>query len=185
MTRYTFRPLPIWPHKPTPNRRSSYTFRAGWQDTIDRIGYEIDRLGGSDAIIGAGFREGDIRRDGLPRADARQPAHPGIELSFDSRHGRLVYATDAYDDWQANARAIALGLEALRAVDRYGISSRGEQYAGWLQLETSAPSATRGRALVEEAGGIRQALMRHHPDHGGDPRALADVQAYRLEAGER
>ncbi len=44
---------------------------------------------------------------------------------------RLVYATDACEFWQHNVRSIALGLEALRAVDRYGISRRGEQYAGF------------------------------------------------------
>lgn len=44
---------------------------------------------------------------------------------------RLVYATDVCDFWQHNVRSIALGLQSLRAVDRYGISRRGEQYAGF------------------------------------------------------
>lgn len=177
---YTFRPLPRWPYPDTRDRRSRSTLKAAWSDTLDLVRYEIERLDGRDVVIGAAFREDDIRLDGMPRSNAREPWHPGIEISFDSPHGRLVYATDVCSYWQHNVRSIGLGLEALRAVDRYGITRRGEQYAGFLKLETSAPSVDRGRQLVEEAGGIRQALMRHHPDHGGDPRALADVQAYRL-----
>lgn len=30
---------------------------------------------------------------------------------------------------------------------------------------------------------MRQALLRHHPDQGGDPRSFADVQAYRQLTG--
>jgi hypothetical protein len=38
-----------------------------------------------------------------------------------------------------NARAIALGLEALRKVDRYRITKRGEQYTGWSALPPATP----------------------------------------------
>lgn len=83
-----------------------------------------------------------------------------------------------------NLRAIALGLEALRAVSRYGITTGiGEQYAGFLRLETSAADPERGRRLIEEAGSLKKALMQHHPDQGGDPRRFADVQAYRQLTG--
>lgn len=176
---FTFRPLPRWPYPETHDRRSRITFKAAWSDTLALVRYEIERLDGRDVVIGAAFREEDIRLDGMPRSGAREPWHPGIEISFDSPHGRLVYATDVCAFWQHNVRSIGLGLEALRAVDRYGITRRGEQYAGFLKLETSQASPERGRELVEEAGGIKQALMRHHPDQGGDPRRFADVQAYR------
>lgn len=178
---FTFRPLPIWPYPPTANRRSRYTFRAPWSDTVEMLKYEVDRLGGSAAIIAAGFSEGDIRKtDGLPRADARVPSHPGVEVSFDTPMGRLVYGTDVVEDWQGNVRSIALGLEALRAVDRFGISRKGEQYAGWLALPGPEGAAVdRGRRLVETHGGIVPALKATHPDHGGDQQAFQDVQAYR------
>lgn len=180
---YQFRALPTWPYKPTQQRRSRYTFKAGWNDTLGLLDRELGYLGGRAVIIAAGFREQDLRLDGMPRANALAPSHPGIELSFDSDHGRLVYACDVCELWQHNVRSIALGLESLRAVDRYGISRKGEQYAGWLKLTTSAPNADHGRELVQAAGSVRAALMRHHPDHGGDPRDLADVQAFRQLSG--
>jgi hypothetical protein len=38
-------------------------------------------------------------------------------------------------------RAIALGLEHLRAIDRYGIANSGQQYVGWKQLGSGIPMA--------------------------------------------
>lgn len=179
----TFRPLPIWPYPETRNRRSAWTFKVGWQNTLDLLERELRHLRGDSVVIGAGFREQDLRLDGLPRSNAWEPPHPGIELSFDSKHGRLVYATDTCQRWEHNVRSIALGLEALRAVDRYGITRKGEQYAGWKQLASGdGPSAARGHVLIREHGGERQALMATHPDHGGDPREFADVQAARGSA---
>jgi hypothetical protein len=180
---YTFRPLPLWPYPATPEerRRSRWTFRADWRDTMALLSDEIRRLDGSSVVIGAGFHDGDIRLDGMPRANARPLVHPGVEVSFDTKFGRLVYATDVCEDWHHNVRSIALGLEALRAVDRYGITRHHEQYTGWLQLPSGGPDPDRGRLLVERAGDVRKALMAHHPDHGGDPRDFADVQAYRAQ----
>jgi hypothetical protein len=175
----TFRPLPTWPYPVTRDRRSPWTFKAGWSSTLQILERELGYLGGRNVVIGAAFSERDLRLDGMPRADARTPSHPGIELSFDSKHGRLVYATDVCARWEHNVRSIALGLESLRAVDRYGITRRGEQYAGWKQLESGGPSSERGRELIREHGGVRQALMATHPDHGGSPEDFADVQAAR------
>lgn len=182
----TFRALPVWPYPSTPDgdRRSVYTFKAGWADTMDYLEREIRMIGGSEIIIGAGFTEGDIRRDGMPRADARKPIHPGIEISFSSQHGRLTYATDVCDFWQHNVRSIALGLEALRAVDRYGISRKGQQYAGFAQIGPGRSLQERGRRLVQEAGSVAAALKRAHPDLGGSPADLQAVIAFR-DAEER
>jgi hypothetical protein len=179
----TFRPLLVWPHQSTPDweRRGRLTFRAGWDDTVSRLMAEIGLLDGSDILIGAGLSADDIRQDGLPRANARQPLHPGVEVSFNAKRGRLVYATDVCDFWQHNVRSIALGLEALRAVNRYGITRKGEQYAGFLQIAAGETAVERGRRLAAAAGGVKAALIRHHPDHGGDPADLNAVLAYRDE----
>lgn len=207
--RGTFRPLPVWPYEATPShqRRSGYTFKAPWSDTLRLIDYEVDRLRGHSVIIAAGFSERDIRLDGLPRSDAREPSHPGVEISFDTtRHGRLVYHTDTCARWQHNVRSIGLGLEALRKVDLYGITQTGQQYAGWRELPAGA-----GRGVViagmDEAWEIltiaadvdgaydhndisqlrevyRAAAKRVHPDQGGTDEAFLRVRAaYELLKG--
>jgi hypothetical protein len=179
-----FRPLPVWPHDTTPadRRRSRWTFKAAWSDTLQLLHRELRQLGARDIVVGCGLRPEDIRQDGWPRASAREPVHPGVEISFDTAQGRLVYATDVCQGWEHNVRAIALGLQALRAVDRHGITRRGEQYAGFKTL----PPATlvdgdprHGEQLVHRHGSVRAALHATHPDHGGDPDDLRDVIAYR------
>lgn len=175
------RPITLWPHAETRHRRPA-AFSAGWSATVDLLEREIGNLGARHAVIQLAVTEEDIRLDGQIRANAR-PSHPGAIVSFDSRHGPLEYATDVFTHWQDNVRAIALGLEALRKVDRYGIAKRGEQYRGWKALPVGdGPSTERGAELIREHGGVRQALMATHPDHGGDPAEFADVQAAR-EAG--
>lgn len=182
--RVTFRPLPTWPY-PETNPRTYDRFDSTYQQTLQLLSREVEKLDGTNVLVGAGFRESDLRLDGLPRADRKQDPymHPGIEVSFDSRHGRLTYATDQFVNWRGNLRAIALSLEALRAVDRYGVSKRGQQYAGWAQLTAGGPDPERGRKLVEQHGGVRQALMATHPDHGGNPADFGAVQAYREREG--
>lgn len=182
----TFRPLPRWPYPEQKHRPATY--QSTYSATLQKLEYEIGRLRGSELIIGVVTEPSQIRLDGRMRADAKV-MHSGVEVSFEVPSGqRLVFHTDVHagyvNSWQDNLRAIALGLEALRAVSRYGITTGlGEQYAGFLRLETSQASPDRGRELVEEAGGIKAALLKHHPDQGGDPRRFADVQAYRQLTG--
>lgn len=183
---FTFRPLPMWPHPATPySLQRERPFSASWAQTMDLLEREVGYLGGRAVVLGVGLEPYDIRLDGKPRANARSYRHQGVEVSFDTRkHGRLTYATDVCTLWQDNVRSIALGLEALRAVDRYGISARGQQYAGFAALPMGGPDPEKGRRLVESAGGVKQALLRHHPDHGGDPSEFAHVQAYRATQGD-
>ena len=172
--RYTFRALEAWPYPPTKTRRSAYTFKAGWDDTLRLLDRELRTIGAHECVIAAGFRDRDLRIDGMPRSDARAPSHPGVILSFVALgligSPRLEYGTDVCQRWEHNVRSIALGLESLRAVDRYGITRRSEQYAGFKQLAAAddAPTIARGAALIHEAGGVREAKRITHPDAGGD-----------------
>jgi len=181
----TFRPLERPLTYPGGTRYSP--FKASWSSTVSLLAKELRAHGARRTVLEVDMREQDFRVDGLPRADRR--AHtPGIVLSFQATRvpgaPSLRYEVTRYTDWKDNVRAVALGLEALRAVDRYGVTRRGEQYAGWKQLESGGPSIDRGRELVRTHGGIRQALMATHPDRGGDPQDFADVQAFRGAAGE-
>jgi hypothetical protein len=198
-----FRPLQ-WhgPTTPASERRSFYSFRASWPNTLELLQRELGYLEARDVVIEADFGESDLRQDGWPRANARQPSHPGIRIAFTSKHGPLIYATDAYANWQHNVRAIALGLEALRAVDRYGITRTGEQYTGWRQIadrphipttDERTEAARLIRDLAGETGGglltgirddpelrrkyVRRASRVTHPDTGGSAREFAALQA--------
>ena len=208
------RPFDMWPGAETPHRTSSQ-FSAGIGDTVELLARELKHLAAERVVLQLAIPESRLRLDGLPYADAKC-AHPGVMLGFDSTHGPLRYACDRFvaspwkreggADWTHNLRAIALGLEALRKVDRYGISKRGEQYRGYAELPAgiAAPPthmttdeavrfiAEHGDPSLLELGGwdyvrtdrvvresaYRAAAKRLHPDApGGDTALFQRLQA--------
>lgn len=172
-------PLGPWNRPITKPRRPAYRFTKAWPDTLELLETELRHLGVTGpVVVRIDVRDGHIRRDGMLRADARTNS-PAVAMSFDSRHGPLTYATDAYDHWQANVHAITLALTALRAVNRYGVGTTGEQYAGWRAIEGPRPDFRTVDAALDwlraqpdigttdglsPAALLRRAAMVMHPD---------------------
>ncbi len=127
-----FRPLDHWPGPRTKYRKNA-TFRAGYSQTLDDLEYELDRLSARDVVIQVdGLSLQDIRNDGWPRGSWN--GGPGVVVSFESPKGSISMPCDRFGDWRDNLRAIAKSLEALRMVDRYGVTRGNEQYRGWAKL---------------------------------------------------
>jgi hypothetical protein len=193
-------PIRDWPGVLTPaHDRKRSLFSAGLPATLELLDREIwylteTRSQRDSAEVLVAIPAGDLwRLDGRPRAHA-VAEHPGVIFSLDSKHGALSYPCDTFTTWQDNLRAIALALEALRKVDRYGVTKRGEQYRGFLAIE-AAPTvgfATAASALayvceiagehadsadaVAVARVLRKARRTTHPDiSGGDPDAFHRV----------
>lgn len=169
----TTRPIDLWPGEQTRSRRRA-PFGANWGSTVKIVEHELRQLNARQVVMQLAITEEDIRLDGKPRAHARA-SHPGVILAFESKWGPLKFSVDTFDQWQDNLRAIALGMEALRKVDRYGVTKRGEQYTGWKALPASTDPADaiqtveQARAVLAEYGGdLRRALMETHPDRGGN-----------------
>lgn len=192
--RFQIRPLGLWDRPTTDPRAGSGRFRASWDDTINLLVTEVEHLDGDLIVVQVDADPSDLRRDGMLRARA-QVRFPGVKVSFQSKHGPLTYATDAYEQrwsgdmpgWQANVRAIALSLQALRAVDRYGVTHTGEQYRGWSAIAAKAAEDTltpdEARRVLADAAGVdptslitseaitrayRAAARTAHPDAGGN-----------------
>lgn len=187
-------PIREWPGALTPeHKRQRSNFSAPWLSTLETMHRELRELGARDAELLVAIPPAQFRIDGYPRAQAKAE-HPGVILSFDSRHGHLSYPCDTFTTWQDNLRAVALALEALRKVDRYGVTRHGEQYRGFAAIEaaraagehpfTDAPSADRW--IVDHyripgdytlAATVRGAKRATHPDHGGDAEQFRHVMA--------
>jgi hypothetical protein len=159
--------------------------------TVSDLSRELRALRAKDAELLVALEPAQFRIDGKPRANVT-PEHPGVILSFDIPDvGRVSYPCDKYTRWEDNLRAIVLALEALRLVDRHGVTGRGEQYRGFLAIEaTAAPAGfdTTDAAIAFLANLLRDewqdgkvdtrpenarallrgAQRRHHPDRGGD-----------------
>lgn len=134
--------LSKWPEKDTEDRRSA-PFRATWFKTKELLQAELERVYARDVELKTMHTYDQRRSDGWPRAD-RQPPHPGVILTFEkyigynpetsqSEYVALRFPCDTFRLWEDNVRAVALALEALRKVDRYGITT-GSQYSGYKAL---------------------------------------------------
>lgn len=179
---YQIEPLGNWTDPVTVDRPAC-RFRAPWSDTLELLRSEAEKLDASIIVLQVDVERGEIRRDGMLRAGAKV-RFPGVRVSFESRYGPLTYATDRFDDWRDNVRALALSLQALRAVDRYGVTRRGEQYTGWLSIEAGPNLDTESaRVLLDSYGGPAAALKATHPDTAEpgtyDPERFRAVQAAR------
>jgi hypothetical protein len=167
MSLYQFRPLPQ-PFKT--KYRPGSPFFAEYTDTEILLEREIRHLNARNVVLQADCLPSEIRLDGTLKANARLRS-PGVILSFDSKHGPLSYPCDKFNNWQSNVRAIALALEALRKVERYGVTKRGEQYRGWEQLPEPDPTAIILKYAPHSANDIknavREAKKKTHPDAGG------------------
>lgn len=112
----------------------------------------------------------------------------------------LRFPCDRFTHWKDNVRAIALALEALRKIERYGVK-QGAQYAGFYKAlpamgESSAPrdfaaavslfSTVLGRrfdhdpkgwTLPQLEGVWKEAAAKAHPDRGGSHELMTNVNA--------
>lgn len=145
---YTVRPISDRTAFTGAHRRSQFSMR--WSGITQLLERELRMLGARNVVLEMDVRETQIRIDGRVRADAR-PETPAVRLAFGSRHGPLQYATDEFWDWQDNVYAIALSLEALRRVDRYGVSRRGEQYQGWKALPPGSMVVASSSMTIDDA----------------------------------
>jgi hypothetical protein len=188
-------PLTNWPY-PSTEKRTAPPFRAKYGSTEAILKFELAELGAKEVAMHVVTENGrdDVRQDGLLRARARL-IHPGVALEFQSKHGPMAIWCDSYEskgtmtDWQSNLRAIALTLEKLRAINRYGIGQGGQQYAGWLQIEMTSAEVDRDWARLTELARVQpgqvtsdelffRAKKFTHPDrHEGDRALWDEVQA--------
>jgi hypothetical protein len=134
-----FVPIEKWPGE-WPKTVERSPFSSPHAKTLALLDRELTMIGAREIVLQAFFSASKIKSDGWPYADAR-PSQTGVILSFRTHSkGMLSFPCWRYNKYEDNLRAIALSLEALRAVDRYGVTQRAEQYQGWKQIEGPKPA---------------------------------------------
>jgi hypothetical protein len=187
---FRFKAIEQWPNAPTKNRERS-RFDSTYTQTLVLLERELNQLKAKDVYIHLWLSFEQIKQDGTPYANAK-PTQPGVIISFTGKHGLVKMPCDTFDRWHDNLRAIALSLEALRKVDRYGCAQQGEQYRGWLAL----PPATSNIQTPQDAANFfaqycdfpphaiwrnldvayKQAVRKCHPDTGGSHELFIRLQ---------
>lgn len=152
-----------------------------------RVREELERMqiDDQDIVISTDVR---LRLDGLPRSGEKDPDDPGAAVYWETARGeRRVMAIDQYDRVADNLAAIAATLNAMRAIERHGGAQILDRaFTGFAAL----PAPTKrewwqvldvypGSSEEEIKAAYKKLASKHHPDKGGDPDAMAEInQAY-------
>src|SRR4051794_13873020 len=116
-TRIQFQPLSKWPYPERGLGEQQYAqFKATYGDTLEALGYELDRIDAENPVLELDFPPGSIDQNGFPKL-GKEPRSPPVRLSFIHPNiGFLEYPCDTYHRHEHNVRAIVLTLEAQRAM---------------------------------------------------------------------
>lgn len=192
-----FVPISEWPGTAAASYSQKVApFRAPYARTLDLLETELGHLKAKEILIQAYLKREDIRNDGWPRSSAR-PFKPGVVLTFEvvksDKRITMSFPCDRFNDWEDNLRAIAKSLEALRMVDRYGVTRNNEQYRGFAALPEADPASQRTSAIAfisrvtgwsesqvvnDPQGAYRLAARATHPDQGGSHEAFTQLQSH-------
>jgi hypothetical protein len=156
----------------------------------DRLIDEMRRLGATSYVLSTNV---ELRNDGYPRSGQKEPTDPGAAVYFRLKNRDQVLACDAFTTVADNIGAIARHIEALRTMDRYGVGTVEQAFAGYVALPSRVEDAVDWRAVLRITGdaplAIAEAqyrvLMRTaHPDVGGSTEAAARLNAAIKKARE-
>lgn len=172
------------------NGRYDEAKRLTISDALGRLSDEIDRIGARQYVLSSNLER---RLDGLPRSGQAEPQDPGVCLYFHLGDKPHCLPCDTFDRAADNIAAIAAHLEATRAIERYGVATLTEMFAGFAALP--APGAKRPWREVLGVdptwiGGetdidvrFRSAAKNVHPDRpGGSHDAMSELNRARDEA---
>ena len=156
---------------------------------IGRLVGELRRMGvlDGDWLVSSNMR---VRLDGLPYSDQRKPDDPGVAVYFKLAGKDLVLACDTWDRVADNIAAVAAHIEALRAIERYGVGSIDQAFAGYAALPAKGdtwrsalgfgPDDAVTRDAIDVA--FRARARQSHPDTGGSHEAMASLTSAKADA---
>jgi hypothetical protein len=185
-----------WRRTPAPQRRHARFTTGGGagigrgrpltvMDGIRRLTDELGRLGATHELLSTNV---PTRLDGLPRSDQAQPTDPGVAVYFRLKGQPRALACDRWDRVADNIAAIAAHIEAIRAVDRYGVGTLDQAFAGYAALPATTEDwwlvleIPKTATLVDVEEAFRRLAKTAHPDAGGSHEAMARLTAARTAA---
>lgn len=158
-------------------------FKCSFTSARDGILHEIRLLEGTRPVISTNI---PIRKDGIPYSGFAQPKDTGVAVYFLLNGRDMVLACDRWIKIEDNLRAVEKAIEAMRGLDRWGVSDMlNRAFQGFTALPPPPdPSfqawwhilgCSSDTPLGEVEGRYRTLAKNMHPDRGGSVAAMADL----------
>jgi hypothetical protein len=155
---------------------------------ICQVRDELRLLRAIDVVISTNVK---TRQDGLPYSGAREPDDPAAAVYFRMADSVHCLACDRWDRVADNLAAIAHHADAIRAMDRWGVGSLAQAFAGYRALPAMDAGRTWWAMLgfanppekleTVEAKWLTK-ITEAHPDRGGNANHAAELNAAMQEA---
>lgn len=182
----------VWPQgwpRTASHRRVRSAFRVTPEKARSNLLNQIKLLGGAQGrtVISSNVA---LRQDGLPYADAlrRTPEDPGVAVYFVLNGKPYAMARDHYLSPHENMHALGHAIEHMRGLERHGGSHMVDRAfsgftalpppsagKGWWEVLGLSRSASRDEIIATH----RKLAMENHPDSGGDPARMSEINAAR------
>lgn len=170
-----------WP-KVEPQKRESSRFQTSLAAALANLKKQVNLLGGSKLVLSSNYTLG-----------AENPKDCGVVAYFTMEESDIAVPWDRWTRIQDNVHAIALTIEAMRGMERWGAKHMIKaMFSGFKQLPSSErpwhevlvcqPLASTERIKEQ----YRKLSLVHHPDRGGNQTAMARINvAYEQAMKER
>lgn len=152
-------------------------------DATKRLERQLEALGATDAILSTNV---ELRLDGRPKAGRVEPFDTGAAIYFKLKGKDRCLACDRWQRVADNINALALHIDALRRIDRYGIGDMEQAFAGYTALPANASPwwtvlefEQRPSDWLTVLKRYHTLLKQHHPDRGGSVETMAKINAAR------
>ncbi|WP_430900511.1 MULTISPECIES: J domain-containing protein [unclassified Paraflavitalea] len=176
-------------HWPIGYKRTNSRIHSRFKVTMDKaqrfLRSEVSKLGGSNLIVSTNI---PLRKDGMLYSDwmSRKIDDPGVAIYFKYKGKDIAMCCDQYNKIWENIYALGKGIEALRGMERWGVSDFLDRaFTGF----TGIPEKVEVKKEWYEVLGVsqsanaeqirksyREKAMVTHPDKGGSPEAFQLVK---------
>lgn len=156
---------------------------------LGRLQLELERLGAREVIISTNV---ELNSYGDPRGGRRDPDDPGVAVYFKLNKKDRVLACDSWDRTADNLAAVAAHIDAIRRIDRYGVGTLDQAFAGYDALPPpgadNRPPWRKVLGIAEDENSSADAInaayrdlaRKFHPDvPGGSHEAMAQLNEAR------
>ncbi len=156
-------------------------------DATMRLESELDRLGARNATLSTNM---ELRLDGRPKSNVSDPPDTGAAVYFTLNGQQRCLACDKWNRVADNIAALAAHIDALRRIDRYGVGTSDQAFAGYVGLPAKGETwrttlgfdrdETISAEMIERA--FRTRARDAHPDAvNGSHDAMASLTQARSE----
>lgn len=154
------------------SRFGTWNNRPSLAHSRDHLMAELKRMGADEIILSTNI---ELRKDGLPYSNRREPENPGAAVYFKWKDQDMVIASDKYDRVGCNVWAMYKTIEALRGIDRWGCSEMlnraftgfkalPEQASEGVQAWYNVLEVSQNASKSEIKAAHRRLVKKYHPD---------------------